>query len=57
MQSKLARFAGYPSRRQAERSRLGQDNLRQPPNHHKAGKRLLRQPENALADSRRLMHG
>ena len=36
MQSKLARFAGYPIRRQAERSRMGQDNLRQPPNHHTA---------------------
>ena len=56
MQSKLARFAGYLIRRQAERSRMAQDNLRQPPNHHTAEKRLLRQPENALADSRRLMH-
>ena len=37
MQSKLARFAGYLIRRQAERSRM-QDNLRQPPNHHTAEK-------------------
>ena len=35
MQSKLAR---YLIRRQAERSRMAQDNLRQPPNHHTAEK-------------------
>ena len=38
MQSNLARFAGYLIRRQAERSRMAQDNLRQPPKHHTAEK-------------------